>query len=57
MRGTVPFTVRGGGCGGKSGFPIRGGIKVDEGRMVLGGFPLGGEEESVWHLELSHKLW
>ena len=37
--------------------PIRGGIKVGDGKRGLGGFSSGGEGEGDSILEQSHKLW
>ena len=41
VRGTVPSSVREGGRERESGLPIRGGIKVGEGRREQGVLPCG----------------
>ena len=44
-RETSPFPIR----GGKTVSPIRGGIKMSDGKMGLGSFPSGGEGEGIWN--------
>ena len=53
-RATSPFPVRGGDREGRTGLSIWGGIKVDDGKRGIGGFPLE-EGQGAWHLEQSHR--
>ena len=56
-RGKFPFSVRGGDRLGENSLPIRGGIKVGEGKRELVGIALGVEGEGVWHLAQLHRPW